>query len=279
MLQSLLPTDIGWYPSAQYHYREREQGADEHILIFCVAGTGWYEIAGAHYPLHTNEALLIPRGTPHVYGSDGPEPWTIHWVHFIGTEADFFLYHLPADEYAMQVDQESAAALERLFLQCYQSFVGGFILHRLIYCAQILHHLLGLLFFDNRNFSPLQQTSRFRSLEVTLTFLQQNVHRSIPLREMAERAGLSISHFSCLFKQQTGYSPMSYFINLKMQRACTLLTVEEKAVHEIAQEVGYTDPYYFSRLFKKIIGRSPTLYREQPIPHHRVLTAGRAMES
>ena len=40
LLHSLLPTDIGWYPAAQYHFRERPEGADEHILIYCVAGSG-----------------------------------------------------------------------------------------------------------------------------------------------------------------------------------------------------------------------------------------------
>src|SRR5215475_9441299 len=58
MLQSLIPTDMGWFPSAQYHYREREQGADEHILIFCVDGAGWCEIAGERHTVQANEALL-----------------------------------------------------------------------------------------------------------------------------------------------------------------------------------------------------------------------------
>ena len=65
MLQPLMPTDIGWYPAARYHYREREQGADEHLLIVCVAGAGWYEIDGVKGTVQPDEALIIPRGTPH----------------------------------------------------------------------------------------------------------------------------------------------------------------------------------------------------------------------
>src|SRR5258708_15980359 len=70
MLQSLVPTDIGWYPTARYHYRERESGTDEHILIFCVAGEGWIEIAGRPLSVKKDEALLIPRGAAHIYGPD-----------------------------------------------------------------------------------------------------------------------------------------------------------------------------------------------------------------
>jgi AraC-like DNA-binding protein len=262
MLQSLIPTDIGWFPQARYHYRERERGADEHILIFCVAGSGWYEIDRQQHHIGANEALLIPRGVPHIYGADENTPWSIHWVHFIGTEVDFFVYHLPAGEHTIPVDPQCAAAVEQLFNECYDSFVGGFVLYRFIYCAQILHHLLGRLFFDNNLFSPVQRTSRFRSLESALTYLHQNIHQELSLSEMAEQSGLSISHFSYLFKQQTGYSPMDYFIHLKMQRACTMLSLTQKTVHEIAYEVGYSDPYYFSRIFKKVVGVSPRAYRE-----------------
>jgi AraC-like DNA-binding protein len=264
MLGPLIPTDIGWYPTAKYHYREREQGADEHILIFCTEGEGWYEIGGQHEMVQPNEALLIPRGTPHIYGASDEFPWSIQWVHFYGTEADFFMLQLPLGEYKLLVDPECAATIDRLFRECYHSFVGGFIMHRLVYCAQVLRHLLGCLFFNNNHFSPGQRTSRFHSIEPTLAFLHQNMGRNLTLKEMAVHAGLSSSHFSFLFKQQTGYSPMDYFIHLKMQHACTLLSLTRKTIHEIAYEIGYDDPYYFSRIFKKVMGISPRQYRESP---------------
>ena len=268
MLQSLLPTDIGWYPSAQYHYREREQGADEHILIFCVDGCGWYEIEGKRHTIEPREALLIPRRVSHIYAADDAKPWSIHWVHFIGMEADFFVYHLPKGENKILVDPEAASAMGQLFKECYDSFIGGFILYRLIYCSQILHHLLGRMFFNNIFFSPVQRKSPFRSLESTLTFLHENFHRNVSLAEMAEQAGLSVTHFSFLFKQQTGYSPVDYFIHVKMQRACTLLTLQPKTINEIAYELGYEDPYYFSRIFKKVVGVSPNYYRATTVGYN-----------
>ncbi len=264
ILHPLLATDIGWYPQARYHYREREQGANAHILILCVQGAGWYEIGGQRRDLHASQALLLPRGVPHIYGADETDPWSIHWVHFKGTQGDYFAYQLPDNEYTLAIDPSTMAALERQFEECYDSFVGGFVQHRLIYCAQILHHLLGGLFFNNSAFSPTLRTSRFRSLEPTFTFLQQNIARLLTLSDMAEHANLSNSHFSHLFKQQTGYAPVDYFIHLKMQWACSLLSLTHKTVAQIACEIGYDDPYYFSRLFKKVIGVSPRGYRETP---------------
>jgi transcriptional regulator GlxA family with amidase domain len=134
----------------------------------------------------------------------------------------------------------------------------------MIYVAQTLHHLLGCVFFDNRAFSPTLRTSQFHSVRTTLDYLRQNVHQPLSLSDMADHANLSKSHFSRLFKEQTGYSPIDYFIHLKVQHACMLLSVTQQTVREVSQAVGYDDQYYFSRIFKKTIGISPSKYREVP---------------
>ena len=264
LLHSLIPTDIGWYPRAQYHFRERAEGAAEHILIFCVEGSGWYEMDGQRQELSSGEALMIPAQAPHVYGASLTDPWSIHWLHFIGLEGDYFARLPPDDTHKLNVETGCGAAVERLFHACYDVFLGGFVLQRLIYSARLVNYLLAELFFNNAAFSPGTRTSRFHSLEPTLTFLRQNLHRSVTLAEMAGHAELSESHFSRLFKEQTGHSPLDYFIYLKMQHACTLLALTQMTVKEISLEVGYGDCYYFSRLFKKVVGVSPSAYRSAP---------------
>jgi AraC family transcriptional regulator of arabinose operon len=145
---------------------------------------------------------------------------------------------------------------------CRNAFVANFVLHRIIYASQALHHLLAHLMFNNRAFSPLLRSSHFRSIDDTLTYLHKNVHAKLTLDQMADYAGLSRSHFVRLFKEQTQYSPMNYFIRLKMQHACMLLSLSDKSVKEISYDVGYENPYYFSRLFKRVIGVSPSDYRD-----------------
>lgn len=65
-----------------------------------------------------------------------------------------------------------------------------------------------------------------------------------------------------VFKERRGQSLMNYFIRLKVQKACQLLDQTRLPMVEIAAQLGYEDPYYFSRLFKKIQGCSPAHYRE-----------------
>jgi len=67
------------------------------------------------------------------------------------------------------------------------------------------------------------------------------------------------------FKQLTGHTPIQHFIHLKMQHACRLLDTTHEPVKRIAAQVGYDDPHYFSRLFKRVLGVAPQQYRQ-----HRV---------
>ena len=264
MLHSLLPTDIGWYPRAQYHYRERPEGAPEHILIYCVSGGGWAEFDRHYVMMDPGQALIIPAHTPHVYGATILDPWSIHWVHFQGSEGDYLARLLTDPSRTLQVDAECGKVVEALFRECYDVFVGGFVLTRLIYSAKLLHRMLGELFFNNSAFSAGARSSRFHSIESSLIFLRANIDRSLSLAEMAAHAGLSESHFSRIFKEQTGHAPLDYFILLKMQHASTLLALTSLPVREVATQLGYGDPYYFSRLFKKVLGVSPRAYRDAP---------------
>lgn len=270
LLNALLPTDIGWYPQALYHYFERLEGTPEHVLLLCTAGRGWYIIDDQYQELAANEALLIPENTPHIYGALDADPWSIHWVHFTGSAGDFYAHQLPDDVYKLSVDPDVMLPIEQLFRQCYDSILGGFVLQRLLYMSQTLHHILGYLLFNNQAFSPAMQTSNFHNLEHTLVHLQQNIDTKLTLECMASHAELSVSHFSRLFREQTGYSPMDYFIRLKIQEACTQLILTNQTIREICFGLGYDDPYYFSRAFKKITGMSPRTYRKTHLPNRPI---------
>jgi AraC-like DNA-binding protein len=92
--------------------------------------------------------------------------------------------------------------------------------------------------------------------------MQENINGNISLKELCRQYNYSVSRFSSLFKQKTGYSPIDYFIQMKMQRASQQLNFTDQSIKTIAMNMGFDDPYYFSRRFRKIMGASPKLYRE-----------------
>jgi AraC-like DNA-binding protein len=92
--------------------------------------------------------------------------------------------------------------------------------------------------------------------------MHQHLNMLLTLRELANHAGQSQSHYSRVFKEKTGQSPLNYFIQLKISKACELLSDTDMKINEIAVELGYEDPYYFSRIFKKLQGVAPAVYRD-----------------
>lgn len=262
LIRSVYPTDIGWFPKATHHYRDRPNGAGQDHLMLCVGGHGYAIIDGGEAHLRAGEILLIPRDTAHTYWAADDAPWSIYWVHFLGEDADYYVERMPRRGQPAPVAENDQQEAVRLFRYCLDALYEGYGLETLIYAAQSVQHILSLLLYRNHALPTEQHRKDWRSsLESMQEFMHEHLKESLTLGDFAAQAGLSISHFSELFRKQTGQSPMAYFNHLRMRHACRLLDLTDKPVKVIAIESGYRDPYYFSRAFKKAMGHSPEKYR------------------
>lgn len=100
-------------------------------------------------------------------------------------------------------------------------------------------------------------------LSVSLDYMKQHLHEPMKIATLSAMAGFSESRFHELFKLATGYSPLNWIIRARMKCACEKLEATDLPVKQIAAQVGYGDPLYFSRLFKSVTGLSPSAYRVQ----------------
>lgn len=106
--------------------------------------------------------------------------------------------------------------------------------------------------------------NRYKSvISVAVRFIQENyTDDSLTLNKVACAANVSANHFSALFGQEMGETFIEYLTGLRMKQAKELLRCTDKRSGEIAMEVGYKDPHYFSFLFKKTCGCTPSEYRK-----------------
>jgi len=99
-------------------------------------------------------------------------------------------------------------------------------------------------------------------VEIAIDFMKVNLHRRIPLRELAEVANLSPSHLSRLFKAQTRLTPGEYLRSLRMEEAAYLAAAGLLSVKEIMAVVGYKSKSHFVRDFSRAFHVAPSRYRK-----------------
>lgn len=262
LLRNLLPTDIGFYPKAKGHFMERLAGVDQSIIIYCIKGRGWCEMGGARREIAPGELLVIPPGTPHTYGADEKRPWTIYWAHIKGESNLSLLAEMGITRAEPVLSLGEEPELLALFEKLLEVIEHGYASARLVYASQILTHLIGSIIWVSHN-SLAGSANTTQKVKQSIVFMKQHLDRPSTVASFAATANLSESHYRSLFKRQTGYSPMDYFIRLRVHKACQLLDTTNLSVKEVARSTGFDDALYFSRAFKCVIGLSPAKYRLQ----------------
>lgn len=230
--------------------------------MLCVGGHGHVSVEDQENHLQAGHLLVIPRNRAHVYWASADSPWSIYWMHFLGDEADYYLERLPGPGRPVPVDKETEEEAVRLFRDCLHSLEQGYSIESLIYAAQAARHILSLLLFRNHAFRVERlEDGRNTQMEAVVDLMRNRISTETNLQEFAAHVGLSVSHFSELFRKYTGHSPMAYFTQLRIRHACRLLDLTTKPIKNVAFESGYVDPYYFSRVFKNVMGLPPERYR------------------
>lgn len=130
---------------------------------------------------------------------------------------------------------------------------------------QHLFHALQVMFSPE---SSAQATTDQYSLEVeqSIAYIKENYMRKISLASVAEHVGLSSGYLCRIFKDETGGSINTYINNLRMNKAGELLSDKNSYIKEVAVAVGFEDQLYFSRLFKRYSGLTPSEYRASKNP-------------
>lgn len=259
LINTLYLTAIGHYPHAVGHECERPRGAGEFIFLYCTDGEGRIEMNGEVYVLKANNFFIIPKNIAHRYYSLEKSPWSIYWLHFSGTNSrmiyERFLIEGQHQVQAIPFEGYRIKSFDQIFTTLDRSFSSR---DMEIMNFRVLHFITSFIYYSEIN-------SMVYSVDMvsnSIAYMKMNLDKKKSVKDLADQQNLSVSHYLRSFKAKTGQPPTAYFNQLKVQQSCQYLYFTDKNIKEICTLLGIDDQYYFSRLFTKLIGTSPSAYRK-----------------
>ncbi|WP_377565728.1 AraC family transcriptional regulator [Paenibacillus chungangensis] len=239
---------------------------DFYLMHIVLSGHGTYSAGGEQHRLGPGHTFLIRPEQLISYESDGASPWRYRWVAFRGDHIPLLLQQAgfaSEREIAYLPDIRKAALL---FHRIYEALRHG----RPSASLQAMGSLHMLLASYSEALLPLSPTARHSKQKESDRLYQQVVHylstqytHPVSIEAMAETLGYNRAYLSRLFKRQTGLSPVTFLLRLRLDKARHMLRERpELTIEQVAASVGIQDALYFSKQFRNIHGQSPTSYRQ-----------------
>lgn len=256
---------IGFFPKVKYHYVEKPDGVEYYMLIYCIEGKGWFILDGKEkQELHPNQYTILPANTPYIFGADPETPWTIYWGHFQGKLASQFATRPGIPYPVLPGDTSRIQDRITLFEEIYCDFSMAYTKEYMIQASMCLYPFLSSFTHieQYRYYKQKRREEETFSVQV-IHYMQENLSLNMNLEQLASHFKYSSSHFSALFQKETGISPISYYIQLKIQKACQYIELTDMKLFEIADFLGFKEPAYFTRIFTKTMGMTPSEYKDK----------------
>jgi AraC family transcriptional regulator of arabinose operon len=257
---ALLPCRLGYFPRALGQKVSRPNGDWAFTLLYCLDGAGVLDLSQGQHRITRGTLALLRPFEFHAYAADSEHPWSYYWIHFNGTVAQQYYEILTGGGKNVCI----AVASDLRFVENFEKILGVFqegqAYKNLVQASAAMHQLLGDLFGQICQRSAPQESAGAR-IERTLAMMRKNVGAHVSIHELAASAGMSHAYFTLQFRKHTGQSPRSYFNRQRIAKACEYLAATDTKVENVARLVGYEDPFYFCRLFKRITQQTPTVYR------------------
>ena len=249
------------FKSLPYFHTYRPNGRGDWQLIYLAKGAMEYTENGHIHREKAPFLLLYRPHEPQDYSyrlQDSPE---IFWIHFGGRDVEERLRALDLFQKERFHRPEESSAFSFLFLQILSELQT-----RRRFFREVIDSLLPRLLCEfARCLYPGTQKGLSPAVEKALKHFHRNFSSPISLREYAAKVGMTHSGFCHLFTREMRRSPSAYLQTVRLNAAKELLLSTDYSIAQIAYQVGYSDPLYFSRLFASREGLSPSDYRKHSV--------------
>jgi len=236
-----------------------------YFLIHTVKnGRGAFEMYGQRYECSRGDTFVIFPGELFTYQADLEQPWEYMWVAFRGHLGETLLQQLSITREKPVVKMADLRKLSSLYGRLLGSLqqtdwpeLADLESSGLL---RLMLHELGTFNKASGLGKPAFASAAERQVNQAVRWLSVQYPHNISINQLAKSLGYHRTHLSKIFKQHMGVSPMQFLMQIRLDQAKSLLQ-SSLTIEQVAASVGFADPLYFSKQFRKRYGESPTQYR------------------
>lgn len=239
-----------------------------HELLLITSGKGQVTYNNKKYPLKKGMLCYISPDNEHSIKIDTKDPICFMSVHFDYTSVNHKYGKWEFENYpgilplSTSIELNDYYQIESSFSELVKTWYSKIPGYEFLSKTDFQRLLIVIYYSSKRHKKNSEHSVK---VEKIITYMNKNIDKKLGLLDFSEYVQLSQFHMSRIFKNATGYSVIRFFNKLKMDKAKELLIEGENKIKEISTFLGFTDEFYFSRIFKKIEGISPSEYSSKNV--------------
>ncbi len=260
-------------PAIMFHYRSVLYDVADHthdflMVYYVVSGSAKIRVDGSEYTVRQGDLVLIDPGRMHGH-----------------VKSDSTLFYLGVSNFQIEGNEKNHLGVQgnpvitplrypNEIYNCYRQIIET--LEKKDACWDLLSNVYSAEFFvwivkelspsksdEMKEFFQLKMYDKESIVTMMTNYLKDNYMKKISVEEIARSTYLSTTYVTKIFKEIINDTPINYLIQIRLEKAKELLREGKISIQDISKQIGYDDPYYFSKLFKKKYGMAPSEYRKQ----------------
>lgn len=240
----------------QGHIKRASEGCWDQIL-FCVGGSGCLKFDNETVSISSGDIFFMPRGKAHEY-FPCEKKWDVRWLVFDGLGIEDLKNELGLTK-PIVVKSEDLSSLQNLFDRMFITLKADRVYGNYL-CSGLVYQFI--MEFHRMVLSVPNANVKNEILIPVLNYIEDNFRKDFSVSELAAVSGVSQQYMGRLFKQTMNISPEKYIICRRIGESKQLLLETDKSIAEISKMCGFSGSGYFSTVFRRSEGVSPSEYRK-----------------
>lgn len=238
---------------------ERSKGTPDYQIIYIIKGKGFFLLENKETVVNEGEFIVYKPNEPQYYRYSFEDSTELYWIHFTGHGADKILQKsgiLNTNIHNVGIQNECIEIFKKIIdeLQkkrpAFEDFSSAFLLELLAHFTRALSALA----MNNK-------VHKSNDIEKIISLIHSKYNQKYSNKYYAKECNLSLFRFIHKFKECTGMTPLEYITHIRITEAKYLLAFSSLNISKISSIVGYENPLYFSRVFNRETGFSPSIFR------------------